>query len=527
MEVSQYQNALGDTSANDAQPTLVTFAISDPEVLAALAEYPEGPARTAFIVTALKVGVLSLKVARGTIDADAVRKEGEWLVESLGTRLNGWREKFEERVSGSLARYFDPQQGTFIDRVNRLTHADGDLAAVIRQQVKEAEGNLSRVFDQFIGENSQLIKSLDPSDENQLILTMQRTLDGVVQAQNAAILNQFSLDNKESALVRFMGELTAKHGDLNKALSQDMQAVVAEFSLDKEDSALSRLVARVEAAQRSLNSELSLDNEHSALKRMYKMLEEHQKDVLKNQMELASKLDSAVQALQARREEAAKSTRHGIEFEAALGAHLLSTVPATGDVIQEVGATTGRISNCKVGDHVITVGQDKIAAGARIVVEAKEHASYDLGRTLAEADLARRNRDAGVCIFVHSRKTADSTIPEFARHGRDIVVQWEADDERHDVWLRAALMVATAVSTNAAAREKDEAASFEKIDKAIERIRKQIGDCEEMRTFATTAKKSAIKIIERTEIMEEDLTKNIESIAAEFLKIKAAGLSDE
>ena len=56
------------------------------------------------------------------------------------------------------------------------------------------------MFEQFIGENSQLIKVLDPSGDNQLVGTLQRTLDGVVQAQNRAILNQFSLDNKDGAL---------------------------------------------------------------------------------------------------------------------------------------------------------------------------------------------------------------------------------------------------------------------------------------------------------------------------------------
>ncbi len=241
--------------------TIVTFVVSDPEVLVALSEYPDGPARTNFLLTALKVGVLSLKAARGTLDGDTLRREGDRLMGGLGTLLDGWRSTFEERVSGSLAHYFDPQQGTFMERVHRLTKADGDLATVVRQQVQEAQSNLSKVFEQFIGENSQLFRMLDPTGDNQFVSTLQRTLDGVVREQNNAILGQFSLDNKDGALARFLNELTAKHGDLNQALSRDMQAIVEEFSLDDEDSALSRLVSRVEAAQGSLTAELSLDNE--------------------------------------------------------------------------------------------------------------------------------------------------------------------------------------------------------------------------------------------------------------------------
>jgi hypothetical protein len=49
--------------ADTLEPTIVTFAVADPEVLLALSEHPDGAARTNFLVTALKVGVLSLKAA--------------------------------------------------------------------------------------------------------------------------------------------------------------------------------------------------------------------------------------------------------------------------------------------------------------------------------------------------------------------------------------------------------------------------------------------------------------------------------
>ena len=72
------------------------------------------------------------------------------------------------------------------------------------------------------------------------------------------------------------------------------------------------------------------------------------------------------------------------------------------------------------------------AAGARIVVEAKESASCDLVKTLEEADTARRNRQASVCVFVHSTKSAPAGIPVFSRYGHDIVVKWDADDDAHE-----------------------------------------------------------------------------------------------
>ena len=65
-------------------PTIVSFVVSDPEVLIALSEYPEGAARTNFLATALKVGVLSLKAARGSLDSDTLRREGIACWRNLG-----------------------------------------------------------------------------------------------------------------------------------------------------------------------------------------------------------------------------------------------------------------------------------------------------------------------------------------------------------------------------------------------------------------------------------------------------------
>lgn len=516
--------AYGKSSSVEA--TIVTLAVSDPEVLLALSDYPEGPARTNFLVTSLKVGVLALKAARGTLDSDTLRREGDRVMEELGTRLNSWRSGLEERVNGSLEHYFDPKQGAFTERIHRLTKPDGELATVVSQQVKDAQTTLSKVFESFVGEHSQLFRMLDTSGDNHLVTALRQSLDTVVQTQNESILGQFSLDNKEGALVRFLAELTAKHGDLNSALSKDMQVVVAEFSLDKEDSALSRLVARVESAQRSLTSELSLDNEDSSLHRLHRLLDEHQTKMMRNQLELASRLDTAIQTMNARREEAAKSTRHGFEFEETLGDHLRSLAQASGDIVQDTGSTTGLKPNCKVGDHVITIGPEKLAAGARIVIEAKENAACDLATTLAEADLARLNRQADVCIFVHSTRTAPASIPVFQRFGMDIVVQWNSEDDVNDVWLQAALMVATALSVKAKTHDKQDAASFSKIDKAIERVRKHLEGFEEINTSANTARSAVEKILNRARLMQEGLSSQVQGIVDEVVKLKDASAKD-
>ena len=56
------------TPSTVAEPLYLHLAITDPEVLAAVSEYPNGPARTEFVANCLKVGVLSLRAARGVVD---------------------------------------------------------------------------------------------------------------------------------------------------------------------------------------------------------------------------------------------------------------------------------------------------------------------------------------------------------------------------------------------------------------------------------------------------------------------------
>ena len=53
----------------------ITLTISDPEVLHELEKRDEGPAREAFATQALRLGILSLRQASGSLDADVIRRE--------------------------------------------------------------------------------------------------------------------------------------------------------------------------------------------------------------------------------------------------------------------------------------------------------------------------------------------------------------------------------------------------------------------------------------------------------------------
>ena len=90
-------------------------------------------------------------------------------------------------------------------------------------------------------------------------------MDEALKVQRDAVLSQFSLDDRGSALSRLVGEITDANGRLRREMAEDLALVRTEFSLDNENGAFLRLVTRVERAQRRIGEEFSLDNGHLPL----------------------------------------------------------------------------------------------------------------------------------------------------------------------------------------------------------------------------------------------------------------------
>lgn len=515
---------LSDAPGLAEAPTVVRLdqVIDDPELVQEITAHAEGRARDDFVRTALRIGVLALKQAQGRIDADAVRRESEHLMSVLDVKLAEHTQRTADNMAGTLKEYFDPESGRFSERVRRLVDdQDGELVRLIRAQIGSDDSALVRTLATHLGEHSPLMERLSPDDSKGIVKALSETTAGALEQQRERILREFSLDNREGALARLVAELTERHGQLEKALQGSIDAVVKEFSLDAEDSALSRLVDRVDKAQRQISSEFSLDEEQSALARMKREL----LDVLAKHKESADtfreEVKIALREMQARKAEADKSTRHGLEFEAALATFVEEQAQQAGDIAERTGNTTGLIKNCKVGDIVVTLSPDSKAAGARIAIEAKEKEGYDLAKALDELQTARKNRDAGAGVFVFSRRTAPAGLEPLARYGTDVVTLWDAEDPDSDVFLRAALTVAKALSVRASADREDRTVDLEALERAIRDIEKQASGLDEIKTSATTIQSGSNKILERVRKMQNVFEKQISVVNEQLATLKA------
>jgi hypothetical protein len=255
------------TDANP-QSVVLELTVSDHDSVLELLQKREGREREEYALIALRIGLLSLKHAGGQIDADAVRHEGERLLLDLNHALEQSRSDIHTSLTSTLKEYFDPTSGRFQERVDRLIKQDGELEQLLRRQIGTNGSELADTLAAHIGENSPLMKLINPQESDGLVSSIRSAIEGVLKTESERILNEFSLDNGQGALRRLVGELTEESGKLKKELAEEVGHVVNEFSLDKEDSALSRLVRRVEAAEETITKEFSVDEQGSALSRL-------------------------------------------------------------------------------------------------------------------------------------------------------------------------------------------------------------------------------------------------------------------
>src|SRR5437868_11515762 len=80
------------------QPLYLHLSVVDPETVAALSETRDGRDRQELALTALKIGLLSLRAARGTVDGEMVRHEGDRLLSAMGERLGRHRDMLDTRL---------------------------------------------------------------------------------------------------------------------------------------------------------------------------------------------------------------------------------------------------------------------------------------------------------------------------------------------------------------------------------------------------------------------------------------------
>jgi hypothetical protein len=486
-----------------AAPLVLTLEVSDPEVLAELRRHTEESERERYALDALRVGILALRAASGQVDAASIREAGQSLLSEVREVLSARGAETAERVSSALTQYLDPQSGVLPQRLQALVREDGELERLLRTHVGADDSVLARSLALHLGEGSPIFKLLSPTDANGLRAQLTKMIEEALAEQRGHILREFSLDHKGSSLSRLF----------------------AEFSLDDEKSVLSRLSKMLATTSEQIGKNLTLDDDGSALSRLKRELLCTIDQLARGNVEFQSQVREALARIETRKQDEASSTRHGIAFEECLGALLADEAQRLGDLHEATGDTTGAIKQCKKGDHVIELGADSAAAGARVVWEAKEKQGYSLRAALEEIDEARRNRQAQVGVFVFSCKAVPEGLEALQRYGSDVVVVWDAEDALSDVGVRAAYSLARALAVRERRTDRESQAAIAEIERAARGIERQIGYIVEVRRWAETVKGHGEKIVERSAIMADQLRRDVERLDMQVASMRTTGTS--
>jgi hypothetical protein len=439
--------------------------VREPEVIAELCKFPDGASRDAFALSALRLGVLALRQASGAIDSAMVKHEGERLLGSIGELLNSNL----TQTTNVLQKYFDPHEGDLPQRLQRLLCENGELEKLLSRHLDADDSTIAKTLAQHLGEQSPLFQMLSPSQTDGILASMSQALATALQAQREHILGQFSLDNKESALSRLVAELR----DVNGSLRQNLLQVIEDLSKKNQD--------------------------------------------------FQSDVRTTLESFKARREEAARSTTHGIDFEKAVESMLAPLAQRWGDVFEDTTHKTGSKSYCKAGDHVITLGPESAAPNARIVIEAKEDRSYDAAKARAEIHEARENRKAQIGVFVFSKMTVPLEMEPFLRFGPDILVVWDRDDANTDVFLKAAISLARALVVRERAYDERVKADLSQVGVVIQVMTKDMEILADVLTWAGTIKNNSQKILDKVEKVRDNLDKQVETLREHLAAIGQDG----
>jgi len=467
------------------RPTLrLALDISDPEVVSELEQRVEGHEREAYAANALRLGVLAVRQASGALDAGAIRREGDRIVGELREVLVDRTAKATEGIGKILGDYFEPGHGSVPQRLDTLTKKGGELEVMLSRHLDGDASTIGRTLAQQVGAQSPVFKLLSPEQKNGLIAKLASTLDEALLAQRDEIVGQFSLDRSDSALSRLVEKLEGSNGKLHDDLSEALDEVLGEFSLDNESGALARLRKEVMQVLEPL-----VESNHA----------------------FQSEVRSTLETFKARKEEAARSTRHGLSFEAQLGDLMRVDTERAGDVFEDVSTTPGRLSR-KVGDFAVRLGPESAAPGAGIVIEAKANQSYNDKKVLEECAIARENRDALVCVFVFDERAVPEGTAPLRRIGPDIVVLWNPDDDATDVYLRGAMSVAKCLVVRSKAASDTSKVELDQLDSAIASVSKHSKTLDDILKWARAVQKRGGDILKSTTGLRDDLVRQIEDL---------------
>ena len=102
MDAAVANGELVESNGDIPYSLFLELNVTDAEVIAELCQRVEGRERDDYALSALRLGVLALKQARGQVDAQALKREGELLLKDVAQALTEHRTHLDGTLSKAL-----------------------------------------------------------------------------------------------------------------------------------------------------------------------------------------------------------------------------------------------------------------------------------------------------------------------------------------------------------------------------------------------------------------------------------------
>lgn len=501
-----------------------------PESLEFFAQLDEAH-RGTIAVDVWQIGLRALQVARASASTARLEDVGAELLEGLRQQLAAHVQKQAQDMQAQLERYFDPNDGRVMARLDALFKDGGQLAKLILQHTGPASALASTLTQQV----SPLLRKFSPTETDGVVQVIGRKVEEVLRASQLSMQQALDPAAESSAVGRFLTMLRRDIAAAGETQEKRLAAVTAALNANDETSLLSRMLRETREAQQRVLAAVTPGHAQSLLAPLQEtltgLIDRHQKQQAAafeaqrlRQEAFEREIQAAVQRIELRKEQARRGTAGGREFEEEVHAFVSVLLQAGPYVVDFTGNKRSAGMQRKVGDVVITFTEESAFAGAKVVIEAKRKDGYTLRGALDELSVARKNRDAAVGLFVMSTNAAPAGFPPFARYGHNVVVTWDADDRSTDAYLHAAVLVALALASRTQGRETvDEAVELEAL---CQRVQAELGRIERIRAKATAVLNAARAIHDEVNKGQEELTEALQS-ARKLLDAAKAERTDE
>lgn len=445
-------------------------------------------------VDAWSIGLRALGTARAQARETRLTEIGDRIVADLDDKLARQLDEHQRGLAASLAKFFDPTDGSLCRRITELVADEGALARQLSKHVGPEHSILVETLRGLVGDASPLLRRLAGDGDESVVKAFEDRFTSALDASQRELARALDPQTEDSPIRRFLISLRDDLAKADQDRGKQQAAALKALDANDDSSLVSRLFRDMQAARQMLLTAINPDVPGSPLAAIRTAMEEQLARNAARQEQHATEVREAIARLETRKIHEAKAPSGGLTFEDSV-VELVCSMVADGPYVTEAtGTSTGAVARCKKGDLVVRFTGESAFEGAAVVFEAKRDSSYTAAKALEELDAARKNRDASVGVFVMAASHAPVGFPRFARYGNNVLVKWDDSDPAAVVELRAAVIVGMAlVSRPSAATDP---AGADAVKDLVDRLEAEIVRNDRMEKAAETARRSNDLVLE-------------------------------